>query len=739
MKSKLVCFLLVFLFAYPTISTAQKKETPEETITNNKIDSLLKRAVVAIANLKYDEAIIVLNRSRELAEHIDHKKRIALTTGTLSKLYFQLKDYNNSQIETTKAITTQINSNSPELLAQSYLTQVKLDLLKEQPQNAFKHIELGLSSLSNLQRPDLKAELFFLKGDILKNKGNNSEAITVYNQAINEATIDNNNLIKAQIQANKAISLSIENRLEESESTIQKVEAFIKDNKHPSIENTILLAKSNIAQSQKKYKEANDYLVKYYKFKNTTGNNHSLIVTQKNNSLEKVTTSLNNDIKREIDTASSSQIIKFAIFLTASLLIILLLLVLSLYKNNKARAKANELLQAKNVELIVARDNAEKASNVKAQFLSTITHELRTPMYAVTGLTHLLLSENPTEEQKKHLDSLKFSGEYLLSLINNILDLNKLEANKVEVEQTEFNIKKRIDDVLVALDKSAKDKGNKLNLEFDQEIPLHLIGDPLMISQILINLIGNAIKFTRDGKVVIRVQKISQGDDDILLHFEIEDNGEGISKKKQKTIFQSFTQGSVAINRKFGGTGLGLSIVKNLLDLLNSKISLESILGKGTTFKFDVRYKLLPKDINENNVENPIQKINYDALKSKHILVVEDNKINQMITRKILEKNNITCDTANNGEIAIEKIRIEKFDLILMDIHMPGISGMEATKLIREFNTDIAILALTAVTIEENLDEFYQVGFNDVIPKPYKVEEFFQKIYSGLKNTGIIE
>ncbi|HEA31112.1 MAG TPA: response regulator [Leeuwenhoekiella sp.] len=415
----------------------------------------------------------------------------------------------------------------------------------------------------------------------------------------------------------------------------------------------------------------------------------------------------------------------------------LCLLALSLYKNNNIRAKANELLQTKNSELLIAKENAEKASMVKAQFLSTITHELRTPMYAVTGLTHLLMEENPTEEQKKHLDSLKFSGEYLLSLINNILDLNKLEANKVEVEYTTFKLKKRVDDVIFALSRSAEERGNSLKLVYDNDIPEQLMGDPLMISQILINLIGNANKFTRDGQIFVRIKQISQSDNQIYLHFEVEDTGEGISKKKQKNIFQNFTQGSVQINRKFGGTGLGLSIVRRLLDLQNSSIDLESTLGKGSKFFFDLKYNVVKQKDRDENPEK-VYDIDYELLKGRRILVVEDNKINQMITRKILEKNGMDCDVADNGEIAIEKIRFEEFDVILMDIHMPGISGTEATRKIRQFNEDIPILALTAVTIDENIDDFYVAGFTDIIPKPYKVEEFFSKIYKCLKDKDVV-
>jgi len=418
---------------------------------------------------------------------------------------------------------------------------------------------------------------------------------------------------------------------------------------------------------------------------------------------------------------------------------LLLCLTLYLYRSINLRNRENKLLQSKNTELRIAKENAEKATAAKAQFLSNITHELRTPIYAVTGITHLLLKENPTEEQKKHLNSIKFSGEHLLSLINNILDLNKLEADKAEVEKKAFNLKKRIQDVLFALEKSANDKGNKVHFQFGENIPKDILGDSLIISQVLINLVVNAIKFTQNGDIYLRVQKVNESKKRINLHFEIEDNGEGISKDKQNSIFESFTQGSVAINRKFGGTGLGLSIVKNLLDLLNSEITLESTLGKGSKFSFDLEFDNILLSDKEKSDYNKTYDVDYAALENHTFLVVEDNKINQMITRKILEKNNITCETADNGEIAVERVRKEKYDLILMDIHMPGISGMEATQHIRTFDQEIPILALTAVTIEENLDEFYQVGFNDVIPKPYKIEEFFLKIYNGLKNANVID
>lgn len=739
MNVLLVRFLLLLFLSYPVISTAQKRETVKETLTNDKIDSLLKRAVVAVSDRNYTQAVDILKYSRDLATGIGHTKRVGLTSGHLAKLYYQLNDYDKALIENKRAIKAQQEAGSVDLLGQSYVTAAQLSLIKNDEVIALKQIEEGISILKSSNRSDLKSQLYTLKGDVLRSNKKFIEAIQSYNASIEQATITNSGYLKAQALTNKSVSLAQLGRLEEADEALLEVESFLKGKEFPSISTLLYKTKNLIAQGRGNYKEANDYLKQYYSAisQNTTNEVSSIPLAAKDSpELNAMVSRLKKDIETEEDR--NSRAMRLTLVLSVALCSMLALLTLSLYKNNNLRAKANELLQAKNVELVIARDNAEKASTVKAQFLSTITHELRTPMYAVTGLTHLLLTENPTEEQKKHLDSLKFSGEYLLSLINNILDLNKLEANKVEVEETPFDIKKRIEDVLFALGKSARDKGNKLHLEFDEDIPQELLGDPLMVSQILINLVGNAIKFTRDGDVYIRVQKIAQGDTNIKLHFEIEDNGEGISKKKQKTIFQNFTQGSVAINRKFGGTGLGLSIVKNLLDLLDSKISLESTLGKGTSFKFDIKYNLTKRLPGEDNPHNIIYDIDYVALENRHILVVEDNKINQMITRKILEKNKMTCDTADNGEIAVEKARTEKFDLILMDIHMPGISGIEATEQIRQFNTEIPILALTAVTIDENIDEFYAVGFNDIIPKPYKVEEFFQKIHNGLKNSAVL-
>jgi len=411
--------------------------------------------------------------------------------------------------------------------------------------------------------------------------------------------------------------------------------------------------------------------------------------------------------------------------LTSAFLIIISLLAVTLYRNNQIKLKTNDLLQTKNKELQIARDGAVQAMEAKTNFLSTVSHELRTPLYAVTGLTHLLLEENPEEHQKEHLKALKFSGDYLLNFINDILHINKIDANKLEPLNMEFNLKKVINEVINSLGQSAKSNNTNLILEYDPKIPSHLLSDPLKLSQIFMNLIGNSIKFTKGGEVRVISKLLNKDQDDVTIYFEVKDNGIGISKEKQKSIFEGFEQGSIQINREYGGTGLGLTIVKSLLGLFKSQIELESTLGEGSSFFFEIKMKSID-DLAED-VAFEIAPKDYD-FKGLHLLIVEDNKINQVITKKMLTKRDMTSDIANNGHEAVDLAKENVYDAILMDIHMPGISGEEATIEIRKFNQDTPIIALTAISLDDSLESFYAAGCNDVVTKPFKPEIFYQKI-----------
>lgn len=343
----------------------------------------------------------------------------------------------------------------------------------------------------------------------------------------------------------------------------------------------------------------------------------------------------------------------------------------------------------------------------------------------------MLLEENPKPEQLQHLKSLKFSGDYLLTFINDILQINKIEANKVELDPEIFNLKHKVENVAAALNNSALDNNINIHIEYDKSLPEVFDGDQLKISQILINLIGNSIKFTKDGDIWIRILKKAEKKKNYIIRFEVEDNGIGITKEKQENMFESFSQGSVQINRKYGGTGLGLSIVKGLVDILGGNVNLKSELGQGTTFMIELPLKESKGVVKVEKVSyfKDVNDIDLDKVK---ILVVEDNKINQMITKKILNKMGLYCDVVDNGEDAVERIKTDNYDVVLMDIHMPGISGIEATKRIRGFNKELTIFALTAVTLEDKMQEFDDAGFDDIISKPFKQEDFEKKLYAAL-------
>ncbi len=414
-----------------------------------------------------------------------------------------------------------------------------------------------------------------------------------------------------------------------------------------------------------------------------------------------------------------------AAILTAAMLTIITLLAVSLFRNNQIKLKTNDLLQTKNNELKAARDSAVSAMQAKTNFLSTVSHELRTPLYAVTGLTHLLLEENPSENQKDYLKSLKFSGDYLLNFINDILQINKIDADKLEALNIEFNLKKILQETIDSLQSSAKNNHTEIVLEFDDDIPNHLMSDPIKLSQIFMNLVGNALKFTKNGKVTVIAKLMKKVEEDVVLYFEVRDTGIGISKDQQESIFDGFEQGSIEINREYGGSGLGLTIVKSLLGLFDSKIRLESELGEGSSFFFELHLKSKDNVVDDVPFEIIENEYNFKGL---HLLIVEDNKINQVITKKMLTKKEITSDIANHGGEAIEMARENAYDAILMDIHMPGIGGEEATIEIRKFDTFTPIIALTAISLDDSLESFYAAGCNDVVTKPFKPEVFYQKI-----------
>ncbi|XZF13745.1 PAS domain S-box protein [Chitinophagaceae bacterium MMS25-I14] len=379
--------------------------------------------------------------------------------------------------------------------------------------------------------------------------------------------------------------------------------------------------------------------------------------------------------------------------------------------------------------LIKAKEQAEQAAIAKSQFLSTMSHEIRTPLNAVIGFTHLLL-QNPREDQKEYLEILKFSGENLLVLINDILDFNKIEAGKIDFEETQFGIRDLLNNIKLASLQKATEKGILLKLMVDEDVPHTVKGDPVRIGQILTNLVSNAVKFTTKGKVTISASLVQKDAETATINFEVRDTGIGIPKEKHQTIFDSFTQASADTTRKYGGTGLGLTITKRLLELYGSAIHLESVPGEGSAFSFNLKLKRT-SDQSSDNVKHLLHANDKD-LKGMRLLLAEDNPINVLLARQFLNQWNIISDIAENGAVAVRMVQENDYDIVLMDLQMPEMDGYEATLTIRnlpgeKFST-LPIIALTASAMLDIKDKAFTVGMNDYVSKPFNPDELYKKL-----------
>ncbi|MFT5892083.1 MAG: signal transduction histidine kinase/CheY-like chemotaxis protein [Dokdonia sp.] len=394
--------------------------------------------------------------------------------------------------------------------------------------------------------------------------------------------------------------------------------------------------------------------------------------------------------------------------------IILLLGVYAIFKKNK--------------QLKIAKEKAEALSNVKSKFYSEISHELRTPLYAVIELSRLLLKENVNSSHKEYLESLNFSGNHLLSLINNVLQLNKVESGKMTVESLEFRPKILILNIIESLEYAIRDSNNRVQLAYDINIPNVLIGDSLKLSQVLINLISNAIKFTSNGTIRIITKLIEEQEDEVTVYFAIKDNGIGISKENQIKIFEEFYQEHAKSEKSFKGTGLGLSIVKMTLDAMESTIEIDSAKGKGATFSFELK---LSKSTKSMIKEEDLKDLTLE-LQNKKILIVDDNKINLLVTKKILDQYNIDAQVVDSGQKAIALTKDTTFDCILMDIHMPELDGYETTEMIRKNGNLTPIIALTATSTEEIERNINGHQMNGYILKPFITTDFIQKIHGAV-------
>jgi signal transduction histidine kinase/CheY-like chemotaxis protein len=663
-------------------------------------------------------------------------KGIANSLSALGTCYFELKK-NKDAIESYSESILQYSKLQPSI--DQALTYYKLGLCYmelEDYAKAERNFEQSRVIYTS-KNIDASAMLNLQKGIVYKMKGKYAKATELFNQIIFITENQDYYSLRAKALYHQA---TIEEMLGRNNLAINYLNRALDLNQKSNdleLNSQIYFALSTTNEKINKPKLSLEYLKNHNSSRDKIQNEINKKLGYEDYRDFKESEQLNELEKLNKENEAQQKEAKFAkliSILSITLIIILSLLSFSLYKNNIIRNQSNIVLKQKNLELEIAKDKAEKASQARAEFLSTVSHELRTPLNAINGITHLLLEENPKESQMQYLNSLKFSGNYLLTFINEILEINRIESKNIQIEYIDFNLKQLLLNIKNTLKELANINKNKIILEIDGNLPDSFSGDPTMLSQIFMNLINNSLKFTENGSVKVIVNQVSNIDDIVQIYFEIQDTGIGIPEDKIESIFDSFSQGSVEINRKYGGTGLGLAIVRRLVELLGGTIQLKSEVNVGTSFFFELGLKVSDKKVKKVKATA----INEEIIKDKMVLVVEDNKINQMVTKKMLEQKGMKCKIIDNGEEAIEVMQTENvFDLVLMDVHLPGINGTVATEHIRKFNTQTPIIALTAISLNENREMLLSFGMDEVITKPFDPEVFYRTIAQTIAGSEL--
>lgn len=734
LNSKGILTLLLLCVTYFSCAQPLYKEAAE---INDSVDYYLE---IALFNKEdknsFNKAIIYTEKAIEYAKSNNLESKLADCYLILGGIFYDLQKPESAIEHFIRSINIYTRENPNPNLALAYYNLGKCYLERDKHELSEIYFKKSASIYKEHQFYDAIELINVQKGIIQKNKGNLIEAENIFRKAVSNIT-DHDALADTKVEAffqlgeiqflNNNFASAIKyyyQALSLNENSIYNI----------ALEKKILKRLSEAYSKNDDFEKSNQYLQRYVTISDSISQFYSKFLSE--NTFEKIEfdkqlqtiENLDKEKKNQQKTLRFSKLISI---LSIALISILSLLSLSLYKNNKIRITTNKLLKDKNRELVKEKEKVEKASKARAEFLATVSHELRTPLNAINGITYLLLQENPKKSQLNYLHSLEFSGNYLLNFINDILEINRLESDKVVVENISFNLNELIENIMISFNEFLVTNNVKYSQHIDESINYNIVGDPTKLSQILINLINNAIKFSKNGEVIFTVKQQKEENNLVTLDFEVKDTGIGIPEDKQKDIFESFSQGSIEINRTYGGTGLGLSIVKKLLSVLKSDIELKSEEGKGTQFNFSLTFE---KGNNLPKIKTQISKSD-SLFTNKSILLVEDNKINQMITKKMVEKKGMTCEIIDNGEDAIEHLKSNNYDIVLMDVHLPGINGTEATTEIRKFNSEIPIIALTAISLNENREMLLSYGMNDVVTKPFIPENFYDTIAKYLKTS----
>ena len=721
-KVKYIRLLLFFLFSYTNLVAQDYDKEKTE------IKRLLDQAFSDYNNAQYDKALESSKQALINSFVINDDSYLAQSYNTLGVIYNECSDSKKAIEFYLKALSYAKKTNKVKLLNWIYgnIGSVYYYNLNDVPKG-----------LNYYKKALYYAEKIKDSTDIINTKINIVSAYYAINkydegnlylkgiqEHIQKNGVKENKMILASLLGTYATS---HNKKDEAEQYYAKAQEIAKEIRYDSY---LISIYDNLVHHYKRYQEPE----KAKKYNEKSDSLSKVVYSEdKLNKLQKAALQIELDeYKNQLERMElvnekhqqSKKDSKLIIILFIIILIILLLLLLSLYKNVKIREQANHELQLANEALIEAKEKAEEASQLKSQFVSTITHELRTPLYGVIGITNIILDEHKELFNSPHLKSLKFSAKYLLSLVNDILQINKIEEKRIVLESLIFNLTDEITMIKNSVEYIADKNNDVLTVEIDTAIPEFLIGDKLRLSQIIMNLVSNALKFTKNGEVAVFANLKNVVDKTYFIEFQVKDTGIGIAKEDQEKIFEKFVQ----IERKeedYQGTGLGLSIVLSLIKLFNSEIDIVSEENIGTTFSFTIGF-----EFDEDKSKEIINNIEVDLSTSQlyNILVVEDNKINQVVTKKMIEVSNMSCTIVDDGFAALVALERESFDIVLMDINMPLINGFDTSRKIREKGITIPIIALTAFDKQEVAEQAISAGMNDVLMKPFEPSMLFQII-----------
>ncbi len=702
----------------------------------DSLDVLLKKSQkLRIENNIY-EALELAFKAVTYAQELNHNHYLSHSYFAMGTIQYDIIDYENAKIHLLKALEYSEKTESKKLLP--YILQALANIYyddNEDYQNALIYYKRGLElakdkvhingytiPLHNLIWTYMDLNQFDQAAPYLKEADSIDKLVP--DRFKNASTLY---LLRARNYAHKGDIKNAEEHFEKAFNLLENEEYWIK-------------GKSYFYQYRSQmYQDIGEYPKAIADLKELQKNEHKVFENArlKNEEIAKTRFKVD-EYERELEIAKREKLLlldidknnKTIIYISTVALFLLVITLFFYYRGYRSKKKSGEVLKSKNKELNEAKSEAEKLSKIKSQFISTISHELRTPLYGVVGISSILLEKDTAPEgDKKLLSSLKFSADYLLNLVNKVLKISKIDSEEKELINTPTNLANLSNDILQSFDYQSEINKDHLILEFDHDIPRSVLIDPLRLSEVLINLIGNSIKFTKKGTIWLRLKLLSNTPKVARIRFEVEDTGVGIPEDQKEYIFEEFSQiGSVYENKQ--GTGLGLSIVKSLLQLMDSKIHFESNKNIGSKFYFDLNLDI---DQKLHTMENDLE--NTASILSAKILVAEDNKINQLVTKNLLLHIGCECMIAEHGAEAVEILKKQPFDLILMDINMPVLNGMQATIKIREFNTTIPIVALTASELSEVENDCRNAGMNDLINKPLNKKDLKETIIRNLKSN----